>query len=136
MLFRGDGDLARRDPAVVGLGVLLDPDALTARLRQVMRETDIQLGPVRYIKYQPGRNCLAAYEMMARGNHFPLHATAYHQDAAQKMQKARLLPGINNPLGSARVVLDDVMIVASFFPNDRKLPALACLATPGATAGL
>ena len=128
MLSSADAELAGRDPDVPGLATLLDPEALTDRLHCFLGRADFEVGPVRYVKYQPGKNCLAGYELRKGPSSAPIHATAYRFDALHKFDKARYQHSVAGSLGPPITVLADSVIVVRFFPNDRKLSCLPALA--------
>lgn len=52
-------DIIRRDPDLPGLPLLLDEQALTARLRLLAPDAGIRAVRVQYLRYKPARNCLA-----------------------------------------------------------------------------
>src|SRR5687768_106194 len=123
-----DADLVRRDTALPGLGIVLDPEALVDVLRRSLPGAD--LGSVRatYVKYKPGTNCLAGYQLTVSGRVVDLYAKAYGVHASRKLQKARENPGTSGALGPGRIPLEDDQIVVSVFPNDAKVRALPTLA--------
>ena len=128
MLSPLDADLVRRDPALPGLGIVLDPEALVDVLRRSLPEAD--LGSVRatYVKYKPGTNCLAGYQLTVAGTVVDVYAKAYGVNASKKLQKAHEQPGQSGALGPGRIPLDDCQVVVSAFPNDAKVRALPSLA--------
>jgi tRNA A-37 threonylcarbamoyl transferase component Bud32 len=128
MLSIADTNLVRRDTALPGLATLLDPEELTARLQRNLARADFEIGPVLYVKYQPGKNCLAGYELRTGSRVIPVHATAHRYDALRKLEKARRDPGSPSCLGPGKIAIDDCVIVASLFPNDRKILCLSLLA--------
>jgi len=80
-----------------------------------------------YLRYKPGMNCLARYELKTHGNTIWAYAKAHGQDAGIKLEKSRDRPAINSVLGPGRIVLKDQQITFSIFPNDAKLFNLQCL---------
>jgi hypothetical protein len=127
MLSSADSDLVRRDPALPGLATLLDPDEFTTCLRRTLGRVDIEVGPALYIKYQPGKNCLAGFELTTNTCVVPVHATAYRLEAVHKLEKVRRNPGCPSAVGPGKLPIDDRALVVSFFPNDRKIPSLTLL---------
>jgi len=87
----------------------------------VNRVDDIQLN---YLRYKPGMNCLARYELRVDGQRLQAYAKSHGHDAESKLDKAIDRPVIDSTLGPGRVVLTDDRVVFSTFPNDAKLPSL------------
>lgn len=120
-------DLVSRDHSIPGFGLLLDP----ARLLEILH-TQLDVGRVdsiklNYLRYKPGMNCLARYELHTHGHTICAYAKAHGQDAGVKVDKSRDRPVVDGILGSGRVVLEDQQIIFSTFPNDTKLVNLQCL---------
>src|SRR5438093_582994 len=67
MLCPADTDLVRRDPALPGLALLLDPDAFAADLRQAVPGIEVEGGRITYVRYKPGTSCLVGYRLAAAG---------------------------------------------------------------------
>lgn len=120
-------DLVRRDRNIPGLGLLLDPSRLLTELSgklDCVQVDDIKLA---YLRYKPGMNCLARYELSAAGRTINIYAKAHGKDAASKMAKSMERTAIDGALGPGRMVLEDLQIILSVFPNDAKLTSLKCL---------
>ncbi|MDQ3419446.1 MAG: phosphotransferase, partial [Acidobacteriota bacterium] len=137
MLLPVDAALVRRDAALPGLALLLDPERLHRALRQV---TDRHvLGPpvVTYLRYKPGQSCLAACRLELDGQSIDFTVKAYlpgaHHD---KVRKAFARPSVAAPLGSGRFFLQDSAILVSVFPHDSKLETLVHLEAPDVLARL
>lgn len=128
MLAPPDANLIRRDPALPGLALLLDSEALAARLRRFAGAAELETPQLTYIKYKPQTNCLVGYRACLRGTPLLFYAVAYTPAARNKLEKACRQPGVPGPLGPGRLVLEENAIVVSFFPNDRKLLSLPLLA--------
>lgn len=60
MLSPADQALARRDPSLPGLGLLLDDEALTDALRQSDGRQHVARAAVTYLRYKPATSCMAA----------------------------------------------------------------------------
>ncbi len=130
MLATADADLVRRDPAIVGLATLLDPDRLLAALRRALPDADLQRVTSSYVRYKPGTSCLVGIRLEAACTVVDSYAIAYRAGARDKLSKARNAAITRGPLAAGRLVLDDGAIVVSIFPNDRQLKALAHLQNP------
>ena len=123
-------DLVHRDSRIAGLGMMLDPRRLLDSLRGQLdcsRIDDIRLV---YLRYKPGMNCLARYELGTEGKTLCAYAKAHGRDAAGKLQKAMERPAFDSTIGPGRMLLEDEGIIFSMFPNDAKLPNLLRLDTP------
>ena len=59
-------DLARRDPVIPGLGVVLDPDAFAAALHAANPEAAVRAARIVYVKYKPQSYCRVAYRLEGR----------------------------------------------------------------------
>lgn len=122
-----DAALVARDPALPGLALLLEPAALFSTLRPLVSDAGAGWGEaarIAYIRYKPGTNCLVAYQIEV-DTPTTVYATAHARSAEDKWRKAR-----KDELASgqpSRLVLDEHAIAVSFFPHDRRLPALARL---------
>lgn len=120
-------DLVRRDVSIPGLGLMLDPSRLLTELGEKLDCSQVEDIKLAYIRYKPGMNCLARYELSADGHSIIAYAKAYGQDATGKISKSAERPVIDGKLGPGRVVLEDHQIIFSTFPNDAKLASLRCL---------
>ena len=114
-------DLLRRERSIPGLGVMLDPSRLLECLRgnlDISKVDDIKLN---YLRYKPGMNCLARYELKTNDGTICAYAKAHGQDSASKVEKSRDRPAISSALGPGRIILKDQQLIFSTFPNDAKL---------------
>lgn len=129
MLWQADAALARRDPALPGLATLLDPAALIARVNATLHLTgrSICQGEPYYVRYKAGTNCLVGYQLQTETGSLYLHGVALPFGDVAKAQK-RLARATGSKVGPGSLYLDDVALVLSFFPNDRRLNSLAHLA--------
>lgn len=138
MLRPADSDLVRRDRALPDLALLLDPGRLNARLEQAVGCPGMTGVGVTYLRYKPGRSCLAAYRAEVDGRPIDLVAKTYGPSAMDKFHRAMATAetGVTGRLGGGRFVLDQTTVVVSVFPNDAKLRRLARLTAPDALARL
>jgi hypothetical protein len=117
-------DLTRRDTRIPGLGLLLEPgrllDSLHAQLARAPIE-DIKPG---YLRYKPGMNCLARYQICVGGRWLNAYAKAHGPDMSDKLKKAVERPSVDTAIGPGRLLLQDTGVIFSMFPNDAKLPTL------------
>lgn len=107
-----DAALLARDPGLPGLALLLDDDALAARLGAPVRR--------RYLRYKPGTSCVLGLDVDGRR----CFAVAYAEQAAAKLAKS----ATSAPRGSVLVVDEGLRVLVARPSADRDLPALARLA--------
>ena len=107
--------------------MILDPLQLLACLRRQLDISKIDEIKLDYLRYKPGMNCLARYELKTHSSTIWAYAKAHGQDAGTKVEKSGGRPAINSVLGPGRIVLKDQQIIFSIFPNDAKLFNLQCL---------
>ncbi len=124
-----DRAVADRDRALPGLRTLLDPVAFESRLREAWPR--LPDGPVipRYIRYKPGTNCLAAFELGSGDKALPIYAKAHRPDDAIKFDHASKRSRADGRYGLGRACRFREGLVISLFPNDSKLRHLDVLAS-------
>lgn len=120
-------ELVRSDGRIPGLALILDPERLLACLQTQLDISRVESIRLNYLRYKPGMNCLARYEINADGLPISAYAKAHGEDAGIKVSKSRDRSVIDGTLGPGRIVLDDRQIIFSTFPNDAKLANLQCL---------
>jgi phosphotransferase family enzyme len=119
LLTETDADVVGRDPALPGLGVVLDPDRVAEILRPALPKREIGAGRLGWIRYRPHDFCRAAYRFEVPGGEIDigLHACIPADLAAWREN------------GGDRIVLDDLALIVTVFPNDPMLVGLAPLET-------
>jgi len=125
MLSSAEADLARRDTSVPGLATVLDPEAFLAALRRASPK--VIRAEIGHVKYSPGAFCRAAYRIEVGSAEVDVDARACRpQELGSWVRKAHTAdaPG---PLETPCMVLRDVAVVVTVFPNDPKLPQLLSL---------
>ena len=120
-------DLARRDSAVAGLGLLLTPEQLRDDLNRQLGSEVIDHISLNYLRYKTGINCLGRYDIQVGGRTIHGFGKAHGSDAGGKLSKAGERPTVDSAIGPGRVLLREAGVVFSVFPNDAKLPSLARL---------
>jgi aminoglycoside phosphotransferase (APT) family kinase protein len=123
MLTHADANVARRDPAVPGLAVLLDPDAVLELLTTSLPFLAPQSVRPVYVRYKPATRCLVAYEVRTANGTVPVHANAHSTERAIAATYPGLL--IADSASSPGVIMPAPGIVVSAFPQDRTLRSLA-----------
>ena len=126
------------DSALVGLGALLDAERMGGAASSRLLEAPARGGDCRpvYVRYKPGTNCIAAYELLyldASGDPTTLRfygkcfVAADYEAAVAKLADKRWieLPGIR-PLAC----LEAERVILYAFPNDAELDGLRLLSHP------
>lgn len=96
---KAEAEIIRRDPAVPGLALLLDPDAFLAALRSVRPEAKLESARITYVKYKPGTNCLTGYRLIVAGTPVDLYGKAYPRTAKKKAAQSARRAGSAGALG-------------------------------------
>lgn len=117
-------DLTRRDMRIPGLSLLLNPDRLADALHARLGKSPIEDIKPGYLRYKPGMNCLARYQIQVGGRWFSAYAKAHGPDRVEKLKKAAERPSVHSVIGPGRLLLENSGVVFSTFPNDAKLPTL------------
>jgi hypothetical protein len=140
MLSVHDREVVSRDPALPGLFLLLDDEALLEWLQRNPPEGDgwadvPEEVTCRYLRYKPGVRLVGAFEMRtASGYTLPFKAWTVAEGGRDKLEKAiRELPPAFAP---ARRWCRTLRVMVQFHPDDRDLPNLARLADPGTREAL
>jgi aminoglycoside phosphotransferase (APT) family kinase protein len=120
-------DLVHRDPAIIGLKTILDPDTFLRVLRPYLGGMRIENLQMTYIRYKPGTRCLVNYRLDTGETSLNVYAIAHGYDQAIKIRNVRKLKMVNKYGIHGRIILEDQGIVISVFPNDRRLKALVFL---------
>ncbi len=118
MLSPADQELVLRDPALQGLGLLLDEERLGAWLSD-RTATPVRLRP-RYLRYKRGTSCVLAGHLESTGDVQPCLVSAYPLDDSAKLTKTVE----RAPRGSVLGVDHVRGLLATTPAADRDLPAL------------
>lgn len=129
MLSPPDAELARRDQALPGLRLLLDPEAFMVRLRDALPGLSIGRAQPGYTRYKPGTSCLVGYRMEADGP-IALYAVARRRGDTEKLRKVYSNTVPNSAAGTGTGLLEEEAVEVYGFPNDRSLRSLRRLADP------
>lgn len=134
MLSPPDADLVRRERALPGLAVLLDPEAFVRALRPHVPDAGLREASITYIRYKPETNCLLTYRLETGGGPVTAYAKLHGPDAEVKLRNVREKEkdSATSPLGPGRIVLEEISTVVALFPNDGKLRSLQELQDPTA----
>ncbi len=143
MLAPADAEVARRDPAVPGIALVLDPEAVLARLQQRHPEAGLVAAEALYVRYKPATSCLVGYRVHRTGPAGPaleVSVKAYRQgDGAKAAKTAEAAEAEAGPAGATPAgpggdwpvtTFADELVVVAPAGADRDLPALARLVRP------
>ena len=114
MLSPAETDLVRRDPAVPGLALVLDPDAFVAALRHAAPELDVRAAHITYSRYKPRKYCRVTYRLDIAGTEVEAGVRACRPEDLDS--------------GSDGVLLKEHAVAVTVFPDDLKLRQLRHLA--------
>ncbi|WP_414527279.1 aminoglycoside phosphotransferase family protein [Nodularia chucula] len=128
MLSPADHRLVRRDVDLVGLGLLLDTDALAAALISQFPDLDLSQVKKTYIRYKPATNCIVSYELTIAQTTVLAYAKAV--TSQKKLEKYYQRPGVIQDCGIGRTVFRQEGIIFSVLPNDNALKQLPKLFDP------
>lgn len=124
MLSTADAGVVRRDSALSGLGLVLDPEALADRINHIFVEAAVESARLLSARYRPSTNCLSLFEITASGSTFLLYAKAYLNEDLEKFKSPRIRRAMPGVFGPGRIVLSHPAVVLYFFPNDHQLRTL------------
>ncbi|GMT41708.1 MAG: hypothetical protein IEMM0002_0119 [bacterium] len=124
MLEASDAELAQRDYKLPGLATLLDPHAFLTSLKDALPDREFGAIEAKYLRYKPGTNCLAAYNVFIDGDKTVVYAKAYGGDAKVKLGKAQKRSETLRVSFPRNIALEKSKITVCFFPNDNKLKSL------------
>lgn len=125
MLAPADAAVARRDTAIPGLALVLDPEAIADRLRVARPATGPTSARVRYVRYKPGTSCLVGLELEVAGRWTPAFAKAYRCDDRTKLAKA------SDRSSGELTTFETELAVVGRTADDRDLRLPSRLADPG-----
>jgi hypothetical protein len=125
-----DAALAARDPALPGLGLVLDADGLAAELEGLLPDAGIEALRPTYLRYKPGTSCLAGFVAETAGGAIDLAAKACKPRSYAVEQDRPLPEGLRSRLGPVALGLDAPAILIRFVPYDRELKSLPRLVDP------
>ena len=130
MLLADNIDLVKRDKDIPGLGTILDPELFVDALKPFFHDSYLWNADITYIRYKPGMNCLVKYSLETSLGTFEVYAKAHGFDWSIKLQKARKRKSVLVAGMPGRIILAEVGVIVSIFPNDSNLKKLTSLADP------
>ncbi len=122
-------DLARRDQAIPGLALVLDPQALAAELRRAAPQAGLGLEKIRinYVRYQPQNYCQVHYQLNASGGTVDVGACACRPEDLAGWTRNLDGTTVSEPSTGWTCVLEESAVVVTAFPIDVKLTGLRFL---------
>ena len=130
MLSSAESDLVRRESALPGLAVVLEPEAFAAALRRAAPQAELRSARVLYIRFKPHHYCRVTYRLEVAGAELEVDVRAGRREDFATWLVDEEEEIVSGPLGPGRIVLEDEAVVIHVFPNDLKLPGLKPLADP------
>ena len=125
-----DAAIAARDPALPGLGLVLDANALATALQGLLPAAGIEEVRPTYLRYKPATSCLAGFTAATALGPLDLAAKAY-KPGRYAVERARPVPeGLRSPVGPVALGLDAPAVLIRIVPYDRELEALPRLVDP------
>ncbi|WP_080413995.1 phosphotransferase family protein [Burkholderia ubonensis] len=125
MLSLEEVDLVRRETAIPGLVVVLDPDAFIDVLRRAAPAIDPRAARITRLRYDPGRYCQVAYRIRRGDDGAELDV------GARACRPADLAPCLGYEASSAsslqetgRMILEECAVMLTSVYNDAVLPQL------------
>jgi Ser/Thr protein kinase RdoA (MazF antagonist) len=113
-----------RDPALMGLGLILNPETFKQRVVEAVPALADATFTLTYIRYKKGTNCIATYQIEQNGQTTYAYAKAYPPHDREKFYKATRRPTTAGEWGVERLLFTDVHVTVAFFPNDDKVAGL------------
>ncbi len=128
MLSAADALVVSRDPSLLGLRALLDPDHLLAILRQLLGDAGAAAVRTRYVRYKPRTSCLVGFDIVV-GDSTQLigHAKAFGPADQLKLLKSASKTVRGRSAGN-QWVIERLGILVSLFPQDSEIKVLPWLA--------
>jgi aminoglycoside phosphotransferase (APT) family kinase protein len=130
MINREDLALVKRDAAIPGLACLLDAEQLTHRLRSIDGLRSITDLGISYLRYKPGRNCLARFDCRLAGQTISAYAKAHRHGSETKLEKAAERDEHRQAPFPGRIQFGELLTEVNFFPNDNGLPSIGKIHIP------
>lgn len=125
MLSSPDADLCRRDPALPGLRLLLDPDALAAKVDELGWRLPFENFAPAYLRYKPDTNCLVGFSTADNKSAISFYGKVFPRGTGKLRAREGSIPG-----PGSRFTIVDEGIELVFFPADNRL-ALGEIFEPG-----
>ncbi len=125
MLSDADAELVRNDPDIPGLRLLLDADAFGHKVAQHWPQLVLTRIEALQVRYERGRQCLAAFRLHTERSIIRVYAKAYHRDIApMELLEAKAKRYAAGDEGMTVRILSDFGLVIYASPNDKALSML------------
>ncbi|MCC7373314.1 MAG: hypothetical protein IT581_01570 [Verrucomicrobiales bacterium] len=124
MLSAADEVLVRREAGLPGLRQLLDEAAFLEEVRRLNPGVEVASARLRYLRYKPGTNCLASYDVEAGGRRWLVHGKAWRPADFEVVATPYWMGlGGGAPLLTGGEVEGSACLIR-VFPSDAKLASL------------
>src|SRR5262245_44651897 len=107
MLSPHDAEIVNRDHDIPGLHILLDDEALALFVAEFLSLAEGVRAECDYLRYKPGQNCLARFQVLGSAHPQRFYAIAYRPADLVKVQKAH-----------GAIISTDMCLVICPFPLD------------------
>src|SRR2546428_8636572 len=130
MLSSAETDLVRRDAAIPGLAMVLDPDSFATALRRAAPEADLRTAQITYRRYKPQAFCRVAYRLNVAGEELELDVRACRAEDVARWLEDGAPARVAGPPGPGRTALVGPPPLRTRSPNHSHPPPLPNPAAP------
>src|SRR5216117_3269576 len=110
MLSAAETELVRRDSAIPGLPLVLDPDAFMAVLRKAAPQAHLRSALIAYARLTPGHYCRVNYRLDVAGASLDVDVRACRSEDLASWLEDINEANVPGPLGEGRIVLEDCAV--------------------------
>lgn len=128
---QADAELATRDRALGGLGVLLDDERLAAALDDALPGAGLRAAEATYVRYKPGTACIVACRLTLADQQLDAYVRLERRASYDKLSKHVRKAIAPSAVGRGAVLLASLPAALYPQPNDRRVAALSQLADDG-----
>ncbi|MBL9134635.1 MAG: aminoglycoside phosphotransferase family protein [Verrucomicrobiales bacterium] len=127
-----DEDLIRRETCLPGFRTLLDETAFLSAMQRLNPGMELSAARLRYLRYKPGTNCLASYEIDAQGSTWWVHGKTWRPGEMELAAVKSLGHGFESTGPLTGGSLPEVACLVRVFPSDAKLRSMGLWMDPAA----
>ncbi len=120
MLTPADAEVVARDPAIPGLELVLDPDALLLAVQGVLAVGVPGLATW-YVRYKQATSCIVGVTLQTASGTVDGYVKAHARGEQAKAAKALEHRSVDAGVGLGVALLDPPTVLLRLFPNDRHL---------------
>lgn len=129
MLTADDAALVARYPSLPGLGLVLDPSSVAARVAAAIPSLGVVSATAGYVRFKPPTSCLVGYRFTLRNGEIDAYVRTAATTRDAKLAKA-VVVARQRAGGQSSATLLDARTALLVHPSDHDLPALARLRDP------